>query len=69
VKEAEIKRYARKFEIEQAGPVCPFGLDGRRQRIKRLIDELAREEPRIRDNLAASLGRVKPGYLQEKLRG
>jgi tRNA(Ile)-lysidine synthase TilS/MesJ len=68
VKEAEIKRYAAKFGIEQAGPVCPFGLDGRRRRVKRLIAELAREEPRIRDNLAASLGRVKEGYLLEKLR-
>lgn len=68
VKEAEVKRYARKFDIVQAGPACPFGLDGRRQRIKRLVDELAGEEPRIRDNLAASLGRVKTGYLLEKLR-
>jgi len=68
VKEAEVKRYAAKFGIVQAGPVCPFGLDGRRQRIKRLVAELAREEPRIRDNLAASLGRVKADYLLEKLR-
>jgi tRNA 2-thiocytidine biosynthesis protein TtcA len=69
VKEAEIKRYARRFGIEQAGPACPLGLDGRRQRIKQLIDELAREDPRIRDNLAASLGRIKEGYLVEKTRG
>jgi tRNA(Ile)-lysidine synthase TilS/MesJ len=68
VKEHEIKRYAGKFDIVQAGPVCPFGLDGRRARVKQVIAELARDDGRVRDNLAASLGRVKLGYLLEKLR-
>ncbi|MFO8070733.1 MAG: ATP-binding protein [Polyangia bacterium] len=68
VPERDVKLYARKFGIEPAEPPCPHAEGGRRQRVGRLIDELAREHPRIRDNLSASLGRVRRGYLREKLR-
>jgi tRNA(Ile)-lysidine synthase TilS/MesJ len=47
---------------------CPYGKDGRRERVRRIIDELAGEDERIRDNLSRSLGRVKNDYLIEKLR-
>jgi tRNA(Ile)-lysidine synthase TilS/MesJ len=68
VKEHEVKRYARRMGIAEAGHRCPYGDSGRRARVKRLIAELAEEDGRVRDNLAASLGRVKEGYLLQKLR-
>jgi tRNA(Ile)-lysidine synthase TilS/MesJ len=67
-KESEVKRYAARFEIAPAAPLCPNALGGQRQRVKRLIADLSREDERVRDNLAASLGRVKADYLVEKLR-
>ncbi len=69
VKEREIITYAERYALTEAGPPCPFGEGGRRARIKRLISELAEEDPKIRDNLSAALGRVKLDYLKEKLRG
>ncbi len=69
VKERETAAFARRLDVvEQAGPPCPYGEEGRRVRVKRLIAELAEEDERVRDNLSASLGRVKLGYLREKLR-
>jgi len=67
-KEHEVKRYAARLGIIEAGHRCPFGDNGRRARVKQLIAELAAEDGRVRDNLAASLGRVKTGYLLEKIR-
>jgi tRNA(Ile)-lysidine synthase TilS/MesJ len=68
-KESEVKRYAGRMEIVAAVPPCPWGERGRRSRVKRIIADLAWEDGRIRDNLAACLERVKVGYLTEKLRG
>ena len=68
-KENELRTYAKRFELVDAGgPECPYGVDGRRQRIKSVIRELAMEDERVRDNLFASLDRVKIDYLREKRR-
>lgn len=67
-REAEVKRYAQRFEIREAVERCPHGDDGRRAAIKKMIDDMAAVDGRVRDNIAASLGRVKEGYLLEKLR-
>jgi tRNA 2-thiocytidine biosynthesis protein TtcA len=67
-KKREIKTYAKRFGLTDLEQDCPYGKDGRRERVRRIIDELAGEDERIRDNLSRSLGRVKNDYLIEKLR-
>jgi len=66
--EAEVKRYAKHFDIIQTTPKCPYDDKTRRSGIKNMITEFAKKEPRIRNNIYASLGRVKSDYLKEKLR-
>ena len=68
VKESEVKRYAARMELEAVVEPCPHGDKGKRARVKQMIHEMALEDGRVRDNLAASLGRIKLGYLLEKLR-
>ena len=68
VKEMEVKLFATRFGIPHDTEQCPYAAEGRRARVKALISELAKDERRVRDNLFASLGRVKSGYLVEKIR-
>ncbi len=68
VREAEVKRYAVRMEISSVAQDCPHAVDGRRAKVKDIVSQLARDDERIRDNLAASLGRVRTGYLTEKTR-
>jgi tRNA(Ile)-lysidine synthase TilS/MesJ len=68
VKESEIKELARAAGIVSAEQRCGLGLDGRRARVKRAIADLAAGDDRVRDNLLASLGRVRGDYLVERLR-
>ena len=66
-KESEVRAYAKRCKIADIdSPPCPYGKDGRRGRIKRLIAELSAEYKEIRNNLFASLGRVKHDYLWVK---
>lgn len=67
-KKRQISVYAERFGLDDLEQSCPYGEDGRRDRVRALIDELAQEDERIRDNLAKSLTRVKIDYMQEKLR-
>jgi tRNA 2-thiocytidine biosynthesis protein TtcA len=68
VKEAEIKAFASGIGVVPAEQRCGLGLDGRRARVKRAISDLAAGDDRVRDNLLASLGRVRGDYLVERLR-
>lgn len=68
-KESDTSLYAERFCADALMPGCECAADGRRARIKRLIGELAKEDDGVRDNLSAALGRVRLGYLREKLRG
>jgi len=69
--EAELGRYA----ALRDAPIVPCDLCGsqeglRRKRVKRLLDELEREEPRVRANVFAAIGNVKPSHLWDvALRG
>lgn len=66
-KEHEVRAYAKRCGLSDIdGPPCPYGKDGRRLRIKRLVSELSKEHKEIRNNLFAALGRVKHDYLLEK---
>ena len=65
--EKDIIRYAE----EQAYPIIPCNLCGsqdnlKRKRIKRLIHELADENPKIPSNILHALSSVKPSQLMDK---
>ena len=68
-KEHEVQCFAERFGLSLLdGPPCPLGADGRRQRIKSLVRDLARRDGKLRNNILASLGRVKSDYLLERRR-
>lgn len=65
--EQDIIEYAREREF----PIIPCNLCGSqenlaRQRIKRLVNELAQENPKIPSNILHALGHVKPSQLMDK---
>ncbi len=65
--EADIIQYAK----EQRFPVIPCNLCGSqenltRQRIKKLIAELARENPKVPANLLHAIGNVQPSQLMDR---
>ncbi|MCA9640138.1 MAG: tRNA 2-thiocytidine(32) synthetase TtcA [Polyangiaceae bacterium] len=65
--EADIAEYAALMQF----PIVPCDLCGsqdnlKRQRIKRLIDELAAENPNVRGNLLAALGNVRVTHLLDR---
>lgn len=65
--ERDIQRYAELSSL----PVLPMSLCGRepnlkRQRIKRLLDELSQENPHVRGNLLAALCNVRPSHLLDR---
>jgi tRNA 2-thiocytidine biosynthesis protein TtcA len=62
--EEDIAEYARLREF----PILPCDLCGsqdnlKRQRVKRLIEELNTENPNVRGNLFAALGNVRSSHL------
>jgi tRNA 2-thiocytidine biosynthesis protein TtcA len=67
LREGLVKRYAK----EQGFPViensCPTSRTSKRRRVKDLLDELEKENPRIRDNIWMAMGHVKTDYLPVKL--
>ena len=65
--EKDIIEYAREREF----PIMPCNLCGSqenlaRQRIKKLVHDLARENPKIPSNMLHALGQVQPGQLMDK---
>jgi tRNA 2-thiocytidine biosynthesis protein TtcA len=65
--EADIAEFAK----QKAFPIIPCDLCGsqenlKRQRIKRLVDELHAENPNVRGNLFAALGNVRPTHLLDR---
>ncbi len=65
--EADIIQYARLQEF----PIIPCNLCGSQEnlsrvRVKRLIDELARENPKVPSNILHALSSVQPSHLMDK---
>jgi tRNA 2-thiocytidine biosynthesis protein TtcA len=59
------------FAKQEGFPIIPCDLCGsqpdlKRRRMKRLVEELEREIPQIRDSMLAALGRVRPSHLMDR---
>jgi tRNA 2-thiocytidine biosynthesis protein TtcA len=68
VLESEAREYAKACELPIIGCCCPAcgDLSLQRQRIKRLIMELEREHPDVKQSLLKSLGNVQPRHLLDR---
>jgi len=68
VLESEAREYAKAAELPIIGCCCPAcgDLSLQRQRIKRLIMELEREHPDLKQSLLKSLGNVQPRHLLDR---
>jgi tRNA 2-thiocytidine biosynthesis protein TtcA len=60
-----------RFAEAKAFPIIPCDLCGsqeelKRKRVKRLVDELTAENPKVRANLFAALGNVRPTHLLDR---
>jgi hypothetical protein len=66
--EDEARQYAKQCELPIIGCCCPAcgDLSLQRQRIKRLIMELEREHPDLKQSLLKSLGNVQPRHLLDR---
>jgi tRNA 2-thiocytidine biosynthesis protein TtcA len=63
IREPLLKKYAAERAFPTIENACPTSKTSRRLYIKRLLDELEKDNRDIRDNIFKSLRRVKPDYL------
>ncbi len=68
VSEAEARLYAKEQQLPIVGCCCPAcgDLSLQRQRIKRLILDLEREHPGVRQSMLKALGNVMPRHLLDR---
>jgi tRNA 2-thiocytidine biosynthesis protein TtcA len=68
VTEDEARAYAREQELPIVGCCCPVcgDLGLQRQRMKRLLVELEREHPQVRQSMIRALGNVHPRHLLDR---
>jgi tRNA 2-thiocytidine biosynthesis protein TtcA len=68
VTETEAREYARESRLPIVGCACPAcgDLSLQRQRIKRLIWDLEREHPNVKQSMISALGNVMPGHLLDR---
>ena len=67
IREGLVKKYAKErgFPVIENG--CPTSRTSRRRYVKDLLNELEKENPRVRDNIWKAMGHVKTDYLPAKL--
>ena len=70
IREDLVKKYAAERTFPVSGSGCPTGKTSRRNYIKELLNELEKDNRKIRDNIFRSMSHVKtdylPGTLQDK---
>jgi tRNA 2-thiocytidine biosynthesis protein TtcA len=63
LREELIKKYSRERHFPVVKNACPSSENSKRIYIKNLLNELERENPRIRHNIFKAMNHVKPDYL------
>jgi tRNA 2-thiocytidine biosynthesis protein TtcA len=68
VSESEARGYAKESELPIVGCCCPAcgDLGLQRQRVKRLLMELEREHPGVKQSMLTALGNVVPSHLLDR---
>ncbi len=65
--EADVISYCRLHDLPIVSPPCPFqAKESRRQAMKKLLADLQRENPKIKDSLFHALANVRSEYLLKK---
>lgn len=67
IREGLVKKYAKErgFPVIENG--CPTSRTSKRRYVKDLLNEMEKENPRVRDNIWKAMGHVKTDYLPAKL--
>ena len=63
LQEELIKKYSRECQFPAIKNECPTSHTSKRNYIKKLLDELQRDNKEIRDNIYKAMSHVKPDYL------
>jgi len=63
LREALVKKYSRERQFSVLKNDCPTSRMSKRIYIKRLLDNLEKDNKEIRDNIYKAMGHVKPDYL------
>jgi len=66
VKEELVKKYSRERQFPVFKNLCPTSESSKRIYIKKLLNDLERENPDIRHNIFTAMSHVKPDYLLPK---
>lgn len=67
LREELVKKYARERDFPVIENGCPTSRISKRRRVKELLNDMEKENPRVRDNIWKAMGHVKADYFPEKL--
>ena len=69
IREALVKKYGKERGFPAIENGCPTSRTSRRSYVKKLLDELEKDNRRVRENIWRAMGHVKPDYLPAKIDG
>ncbi|HSR37048.1 MAG TPA: tRNA 2-thiocytidine(32) synthetase TtcA, partial [Desulfurivibrionaceae bacterium] len=55
------------FDVTPVSNPCPLAGDSKREAVRTLLDSLTGQDPRVKANIFAALGHVRPEYLLKPL--
>ncbi len=69
IREVLVKKYGRERGFTVIENACPSSRTSRRGYVKKLLDELEKDNPRVRENIWKAMGHVKTDYLPTRIDG
>jgi tRNA 2-thiocytidine biosynthesis protein TtcA len=69
IREALVKKYGKEREFPVIRNDCPTSRTSRRGYVKGLLDQMEKENPRVRENIWKAMGHVKSDYLPARIDG
>ncbi|MHB9098122.1 MAG: tRNA 2-thiocytidine biosynthesis protein TtcA, partial [Syntrophales bacterium] len=69
IREALVKKYGRERGFPVIRNDCPTSRTSRRVYVKGLLDQMEKENPRVRENIWKAMGHVKTDYLPARIDG